>query len=52
MYEIIIEISQIENIEKYNVGIPKMAPSKLNTRMNGMLKTKNRVIERTINFCS
>lgn len=47
-----IDKSQIENIEKYNVGIPKMAPSKLKIRMNGMLKIKNKDRDSTTNFCS
>ena len=52
MYEIIIENNQIENMEKYNVGTPKTAPSKLKTSMNGMLKIKNNAIDNTISFCS
>ena len=45
-------MSQIENIEKYNVGIPKTAPSKLKINMNGMLKINSSTIESTTNFCS
>jgi len=44
--------NQIENIEKYKVGIPKMAPSKLKTRMNGILKNKNNAMDNTTSFCS
>lgn len=52
MYEIMIEISQNENNEKYNVGTPKTAPSKLKIRINGILKIKNKAIDNTTNFCS
>tara|TARA_B100001059_G_C17832255_1_gene585464 strand:+ start:3009 stop:3221 length:213 start_codon:yes stop_codon:yes gene_type:complete len=44
--------NQIENIEKYKVGIPKMAPSKLKTKINGILKIKHNAIDNTTSFCS
>jgi len=47
MYEITIDNNQIENIEKYNVGIPKTAPSKLKTSIKGILKIKNNAIDNT-----
>lgn len=52
MYEITIDNNQIENIEKYNVGIPKMAPSKLKTSINGILKVKHNATDNTTSFCS
>ena len=44
--------NQIENIEKYKVGMPKTAPSKLKIRMNGILKIKHNAIDNTTSFCS
>ncbi len=52
MYETIIENNQIENIEKYKIGIPKTAPSKLKTRIKGILKINNKAIANTTSFCS
>ena len=52
MPEIIIEISQIENIEKYKTGMPNTAPSKLNIKINGILYIKNNARESTMSFCS
>jgi len=52
MYEITIEIIQNVNNEKYNVGIPKMTPSKLKIRTKGILKTNNNAIDNTTSFCS
>ncbi len=39
-------------MEKYSVGTPKTAPSKLKTRMNGTLKIRNKAIDNTTSFCS
>ncbi len=47
-----MDSNQIENIEKYKVGIPKRAPSKLKIRMNGTLKIKHNAIDNTTSFCS
>lgn len=43
--------NQTENMEKYKVGIPNIAPSKLKTNMNGILKIRNNANDSTINFC-
>ena len=42
----------MENMEKYKVGIPKMAPSKLKIKMNGILKIRNNATDSTTSFCS
>ncbi len=52
MYEITIDINQNVNNEKYNVGIPKIAPSKLKMRTKGILKIKNKANANTTSFCS
>ena len=52
MYEITTDNNQIEKIEKYTIGKPKIAPSTLKIRMNGILKIRNNAIDNTINFCS
>ncbi len=52
MYETTIDITQNVNKEKYNIGIPNMAPSILKMRTKGILNTKNKAIDKTTNFCS
>ncbi len=52
MYEIMMDKNQIENIETYKVGTPKMAPSLLKINTKGILKIKNKAIDKTTNFCS
>ncbi|PIB31666.1 hypothetical protein BFP78_07250 [Gaetbulibacter sp. 5U11] len=47
-----IDNNQIENIEKYKVGIPKIAPSKLKIKIKGILKIKHKAIDKTTSFCS
>ena len=45
-----MEIAQIRNIEKYMVGIPRIAPLLLNINRKGMFRTKNNPKESTTNF--
>jgi len=52
MYEITIDNNQIENIEKYKIGTPKTASSKLKTSIKGILNIKNNAIDNTTSFCS
>lgn len=47
-----MDTSQIENMEKYNVGIPNIVPLRLNISTRGKLKKRSRAIDNTINFCS
>ena len=50
--ETIIAISQKRNIEKYNIGIPKIAPSILKISNSGIFKKRKRTLDKTMSFCS